>query len=42
MGNLNVDLDRTVVRGRDKVIAAVVATAGLEDFSGHFLPRQRT
>ena len=32
-GDLNADLERTVVRVRDKYIALVVKTAGLEDIS---------
>ena len=40
-GGLNVDLERTGVRGRYKDIAVVVATAGLEVLSEHFLPQRR-
>ena len=37
-GNLNVDLDKAGVQGWDEEIMATVATAGLEDLAGHFLP----
>ena len=40
-GELNADLERTGGRGQDKDITAVVATAGLEDLSEHFLPQWR-
>ena len=40
-GDLNVDLERTVRRFLYKDILEVVATAGLKDLSGHFLPRWR-
>ena len=38
VGNLNVDLDKSGVQGWDEEITATVATAGLEDLAGHFLP----
>ena len=37
-GDFNVDLDKTGGRGRDKEIAATVATAGLKYPVGDFLP----
>ena len=39
-GNFNVDLEKTGGQGQDEEIAAVVATAGLEDLAGHFLPQR--
>ena len=41
LGYLNVDLERTVGRGRDKDIAVVVATAGIEDILVHLLSLRR-
>ena len=41
-GYLNADLERIGGRGQDEEIAAVVATAGLEDLLGHLLPRRCT
>ena len=41
-GDLKVELGKKGSRGRDKDITVEVATAGLEDMSGHhFLPRRR-
>ena len=40
-GDLNIDLERTGGWGRDKEIATVVATAGLEDPFDHLFTRQR-
>ena len=39
-GDLNIDLYRTVGRGWDEEIAAVLEAAGLEDLLVHFFPRQ--
>ena len=41
-GYLNVDLERTGEKGKDKEITVVVATEGLEDLLVHFFPRQRS
>ena len=42
VGDLNVELEKTGSRERDKEIVAAVATAGLEDTKGHhLLPRRR-
>ena len=37
-GELNIDLERMGVQGRDKDILVVVAVSGLEDLLNHFLP----
>ena len=39
--NFNVDLEGTDIWEQDEEIAAEIATAGLEDLEGHFLPRRR-
>ena len=41
LGDLNVDLKKAGGRGRDEEISLTLATAGLEDIVGHFLPRWR-
>ena len=40
-GNLNTNLAASEGRARDKVIAAAMATAGLDDVNGHFLPQRK-
>ena len=40
-GDLNIDLERTGGRVRDKDIAAVFATEGLEDLLKNLLPKRR-
>ena len=40
-GDINVDPEKVDGRGRDKEIAAAVATSDLEDVLKHFLPRRR-
>ena len=42
VGGFNTDLERTGGQGQDKEIMAVVETADLEYFLGHFLPRCHT
>ena len=41
-GDLNVYLEKAGGQGRDKEIAAMVTTAGLEDILGCFLPQRHT
>ena len=41
-GGINVDLERTGRRGRDKEIVVEVEIVGLEDFLVHFLLRRQT
>ena len=38
VGNLNTNLTAPEGRARDEEIAAAMATAGIEDINGHFLP----
>ena len=40
VGDLNVNLESTGVRGRDEDIVALVATAGLEDILKHLFTGQ--
>ena len=40
-GKFKTDLEAPEGRTRDKEIAEVLSAAGLEDMSGHFLPRQK-
>ena len=41
VGNFNTDLAAPEGRERDEGIAAALAEEGLEDMSGHFLPRHK-
>ena len=41
VGNFNTNLDLLEVRERNEVIAAALVEEGLEDMSGHFLPRHK-
>ena len=40
-GGFNVDLNKAGGRRRDEEIVVVLATAGLEDLPGHFLPQRK-
>ena len=41
VGDFNMELEKTVGRGRDKEIASAVAMEGLEDITGHLLLQWR-